>query len=193
MSETLRHKMRSAVFAAFDFGIDKRQHKASLDTTEKIYSITSRNQYLDRINDFCKTCPDVKSVLQLTPEAVKRYLDVKAVVGNCTQKTLDDYRHEMKKIGKCMGLDLSCPQVWAWSDPAKDRGAKDVIPREDYYKIASYAMETRSARGWAQNNGFTRREFYIILFLKYEPISGREGRRMLWNATTRAIRLMWRS
>ena len=31
------------------------------------------------------------------------------------------------------------------------------------------------------------------LFLKYEPISGREGRRMLWNATTRAIRLMWRS
>lgn len=31
MSETLRHKMRSAVFAAFDFGIDKRQHKSSLD------------------------------------------------------------------------------------------------------------------------------------------------------------------
>lgn len=111
MSETLRHKMRSAVFNAFRFGIDKRQHKSSLDTTEKIYSITSRNQYLDRINDFCKTCPDVKSVLQLTPEAVKRYLDIKAVIGNCTQKTLDDYRHEMKKIGKCMGLDLSCPQV----------------------------------------------------------------------------------
>ena len=40
MSETLRHKMRSAVFNAFRFGIDKRQHKASLDTTEKIYSIT---------------------------------------------------------------------------------------------------------------------------------------------------------
>ena len=144
MSETLRHKRRSAVFNAFRFGIDKRQHKSSLDTTEKIYSITSRNQYLDRINDFCKTCPDVKSVLQLTPEAVKRYLDIKAVIGNCTQKTLDDYRHEMKKIGKCMGLDLSCPQVFAWSDPAKDRGAKDVIPREDYYKIASYAMENPS-------------------------------------------------
>lgn len=144
MSETLRHKMRSAVFAAFNFGIDKRQHKASLDETEKIYSITSRNQYLDRINDFCKTCPDVKSVLDLTPEAVKRYLDIKAVIGNCTQKTLDDYRHEMKKIGKCMGLDLSCPQVFAWSDPAKDRGAKDVMPREDFYKIASYAMENPS-------------------------------------------------
>lgn len=129
MSETLRHKMRSAVFNAFRFGIDKRQHKASLDTTEKIYSITSRNQYLDRINDFCKTCPDVKSVLQLTPEAVKRYLDIKAVIGNCTQKTLDDYRHEMKKIGKCMGLDLSCPQVFSWSDPAENRGAKDVMPR----------------------------------------------------------------
>lgn len=104
MSETLRHKMRSAVFNAFRFGIDKRQHKSSLDTTEKIYSITSRNQYLDRINDFCKTCPDVKSVLQLTPEAVKRYLDIKAVIGNCTQKTLDDYRHEMKKNWKMYGL-----------------------------------------------------------------------------------------
>lgn len=144
MSETLRHKMRSAVFNAFRFGIDKRQHKASLDTTEKIYSITSRNQYLDRINDFCKTCPDVKSVLELTPEAVKRYLDIKAVIGNCTQKTLDDYRHEMKKIGKCMGLDLSCPQVFSWSNPAENRGAKDVMPREDYYKIASYAMENPS-------------------------------------------------
>jgi hypothetical protein len=141
MSETLRHKMRSAVFNAFRFGIDKRQHKASLDTTEKIYSITSRNQYLDRINDFCKTCPDVKSVLELTPEAVKRYLDIKAVIGNCTQKTLDDYRHEMKKIGKCMGLDLSCPQVFSWSDPAEDRGAEDVMPTEDFYKIAAYAME----------------------------------------------------
>ena len=128
MSETLRHKMRSAVFAAFDFGIDKRQHKASLNTTEKIYSIASRNQYLDRVNDFCKTCPNIKKVEDLTPEAVERYLDIKAMIGNCTQKTLNDYRHEMKKIGKCMGLDLSCPQVFAWADPAKDRGAKDVMP-----------------------------------------------------------------
>ena len=83
-------------------------------------------------------------MLELTPEAVKRYLDIKAVIGNCTQKTLDDYRHEMKKIGKCMGLDLSCPQVFSWSDPAENRGAKDVMPREDYYKIASYAMENPS-------------------------------------------------
>lgn len=60
-------------------------------------------------------------------------------------------------------------------------------------QLSLYAMKTRSARGWAQNNGFTRWEFYIILFLKYEPISERKVRRMLWNATTRAIRLMWRS
>ena len=39
MSETLRHKMRSAVFNAFRFGIDKRQHKASLDTTETSHPV----------------------------------------------------------------------------------------------------------------------------------------------------------
>ena len=51
MSDTLRHIMRSAVFNAFSFHIDKRQHKASLDTTEKIYSRTSRDHYLDRIDN----------------------------------------------------------------------------------------------------------------------------------------------
>ena len=137
MSETLRHKMRSAVFNAFRFGTDKRQHKASLDTTPKIYSMTSRNQFLDRINDFCKTCPEIRKVEDLTPEAIQRYLDRKAVIGNCSQKTLNDYRYDMKTVGKCMGLDLSCPQVIAWADPAEDRGAEDVMSTEEFNKIAA--------------------------------------------------------
>lgn len=141
MSDTLRHIMRSAVFNAFSFHIDKRQHKASLDTTEKIYSRTSRDHYLDRINDFCETCPEIKKINQLTPAAVEHYLDIKATTGNCTQKSVDDYRHDMKKIGRCMGIDLSCSRVLTYVPPAQNRGAKDVISSEDYYKLASYAMD----------------------------------------------------
>lgn len=146
MARNIRQQLRHEVFAAFHEGRSKTEERREGTNTEKIFSYGSRNQLLDRINDFCKTLPaDVKKLSQLTPKHVSDYLDSKA--RNCTQATINEYRSELKKIGQIIGVDLRCDKVLADKKNAPDRGSSSVISQEDWSKILDYTKEHPSATG----------------------------------------------
>ena len=85
--------------------------------------------------------PDIRKPSDVRPEHVEEFLDTKATEG-CSQKTIDTYRTDMKKIGKLAGEDWSCDRVVAdRKGGAKDRGANSVISNEDFGKLLDYCRE----------------------------------------------------
>ena len=151
MAHNLRHDMRSAVLRNFREGIDKHADRKSEAREEKVYSYTSRNNYLDKINAFCKYAKEQEGVTKttdLSAQVVARYLD--HLGGNgATQKTLDTVRSDLAKVGRLMGIDLRVDRAIAIQghEHAMDRGATDTISRDDYLKLLEYARSHPSGSG----------------------------------------------
>lgn len=146
MSKNLRHQLRTEIMSAFSEGIDKHSLKRDGGGETKVFSYGTKFVLLDRVNDFCRTVPaEVKTIRQLRPEHAQEYLDAKAKT--CTQRTLDEYRSELKKIGLICGVDLSVDRVLADRPADAHRGAASVISREDFAKIIDYAERHPSASG----------------------------------------------
>lgn len=139
MGHNLRHEMRDAIYYAFSEHTDKHDLKAKGMAEGKIFSYGRRNALLDRANDFSKYCNTlgVNRVNAVTPGIVQGYLDSKA--GSCTQRTLDEYRGQLKTIGGLCGVNMVCSRVYADRPADAARGAASVISTEDYAKILDYA------------------------------------------------------
>lgn len=78
---------------------------------------------------------------------ILNYLDYKAKT--CTQKTVDEYRSDLKRIGLCAGVDLSCGRVYANKKESEHRGAQAVISKEDFAQILEYCKEHPSGSATA--------------------------------------------
>lgn len=143
MSKNIRQELRSAIFESFKEGSSK---KAAEDRESKIFSFGTKFVLLDRVNDFVKSLPkEVRRIDQLKVDHVINYLDNKSQT--CTQATVDEYRSELKKLGKIIGVDLSCPRIYANRSHSSERGARSVIAKEDFFKILDYAKEHPSRSG----------------------------------------------
>lgn len=148
MSRNLKNQLRSEVFSAFRENRDKHAEKRSGTAREDvIYGITSRNNLLDTVKNFCKHGIDLpRNPRELTPKHVMDFLDKKAIEG-CTQDSIDRYRSELKKLGKIIGVDLGVEKVLANKTGAPNRGASDVISHDDLAKLLAYFKSHPSKSG----------------------------------------------
>lgn len=145
--KNLRHVLRSAVMNSFRENMDKKDLKRKGEADGKVFSFGSKYALLDRINDFCKTLPAGMKLEDIEQSHVLAYLDYKAKT--CTQKTVDEYRSELKRIGLCAGVDLSCGYVVANKKESEHRGAQAVISKEDFSQILEYCKEHPSGSATA--------------------------------------------
>ena len=148
MGKNIRNQLRSAVFYAFSEHKDKKSMKKEDpdNACSQVFSYGTKFQLLDRVNDFCRSLPpDVKKPSDITKNHIVKYLDDKAKT--CTQTTVDEYRHELKKIGKIVGQDYSCERVYADRKSASDRGADSVISKDDWKRILDYTYNNPSKSG----------------------------------------------
>ena len=140
--KNLRHVLRTAVMNSFRENMDKKD-----EADGKVFSHGSNFALLDRINDFCKTLPAGMKLEDIEQSHVLAYLDYKAKT--CTQKTVDEYRSDLKRIGLCAGVDLSCGRVYANKKESEHRGAQAVISKEDFAQILEYCKEHPSGSATA--------------------------------------------
>ena len=145
--KNLRHILRTAVMNSFRENMDKKDLKRKGEADGKVFSHGSKYALLDRINDFCKTLPAGMKLEDIEKSHVLNYLDYKAKT--CTQKTVDEYRSELKRIGLCAGVDLSCGYVVANKKESEHRGAQAVISKEDFSQILEYCKEHPSGSATA--------------------------------------------
>lgn len=145
--KNLRHVLRSAVMNSFRENMDKKDLKRKGEAAGKVFSHGSKFALLDRINDFCKTLPAGMKLEDIEKSHVLAYLDYKAKT--CTQKTVDEYRSDLKRIGLCAGVDLSCGRVYANKKESEHRGAQAVISKEDFAQILEYCKEHPSGSATA--------------------------------------------
>ena len=145
--KNLRHVLRSAVMNSFRENMDKKDLKRKGEAEGKVFSHGSKYALLDRINDFCKTLPAGMKLEDIEECHILNYLDYKAKT--CTQKTVDEYRSDLKRIGLCAGVDLSCGRVYANKKESEHRGAQAVISKEDFAQILEYCKEHPSGSATA--------------------------------------------
>lgn len=140
MGKNIRHIMRSAIMTAFRENIDKHSMKKEGLGSDKVCSYSSKFQLLDRVNDLCQHLPvEIKKVSQITPEHLYQYLMIKA--DHCSQRTLDEYRSEIRKLGNILGVQWHPDKISALRTVETHRGSSDIISKEDWNKILEYAME----------------------------------------------------
>ena len=139
--KNLRQEMRTCVFNAFHEGTKKREMKAQGLGEDRVFSHTSAGVLLDRITDFSKFCKScgINRLAKVTPEIAREYLESK--VYTCSQKTVNEYRSELIKLGKICKVDLECEKVNVQNDIQSTRGAQAVISRPDFSKILEYCKE----------------------------------------------------
>lgn len=148
MGKNIRNQLRTSIFDVFSEHKDKKSMKQTDPdrARSQVFSYGTKFQLLDRVNDFCKSLPpDVRKPSDITKNHIVRYLDGKAQT--CTQTTVDEYRHELKKIGKIVGQDYSCERVYADRKTASDRGADSVISKDDWKRILDYTYSNPSKSG----------------------------------------------
>lgn len=147
----LRTQMRNKIFDAFHEGMDKHALKKAGEAEGKIFSYGSKFTLLDRCNDFARSDAvrgKASKLEHLTPKMAQDYLDKKASDG-CTQATLDEYRSELKRIGRIIGVDLSTDRVLANRRQDPNRGANDIISKKDMAAILEYIDKHPSKSGVA--------------------------------------------
>lgn len=134
--------MRSAVINNFRENRDKRAEKTEDRGKVGVYSYGTKYDHLDKIDTFCKYLSEngIKHVPDVNKDVIKDFLESKAVEG-CTQRTVDAYRSTIGRIGELMGKDWHADHVLALPThkSVSDRGADDVMSREDRDKICEYA------------------------------------------------------
>lgn len=143
--KNLRCQLRTAVFDAFRENLDKHSLKKESEGSKLVFSYGTRNQLLDRITDFCKYT-DKRNKEDITKEDVIKYLDIKAA-NNCSQRTLDEYRSELKKIGLLIDVDLSVQKIYANKQKVANRGAESVMTPFDYNILEIYMMNRPCGSG----------------------------------------------
>lgn len=145
--KNLRQEMRTCVFNAFHEGTKKREMKAQGLGEDRVFSHTSAGVLLDRITDFSKFCKScgINRLAKVTPEIARDYLESK--VYTCSQKTVNEYRSELIKLGKICKVDLECEKVYVQNDIQSTRGAQAVISRNDFAQILDYCRSHPSKSG----------------------------------------------
>ena len=145
--KNLRQEMRTCVFNAFHEGTKKREMKAQGLGEDRVFSHTSAGVLLDRITDFSKYCKSrgINRLAKVTREIARDYLESK--VYTCTQKTVNEYRSELIKLGKICKVDLKCEKVYVQNDIQSTRGAQAVISRNDFAQILDYCRSHPSKSG----------------------------------------------
>lgn len=138
MAKNIRHQLRNEIMAHSREGIDKHSMPDHGRGSALVPSYGLKFQLLDRVNDFCKYLPaDIKTISQITNADLDRYLIAKAET--CTQTTLDEYRSELRKLGAICGRNWSPSKVTSMKvTPRTQRGAEDVISKEDFDKLIEY-------------------------------------------------------
>lgn len=145
--KNLRQEMRTCVFNAFHEGTKKREMKAQGLGEDRVFSHTSAGVLLDRITDFSKFCKScgINRLAKVTPKIAREYLESK--VYTCSQKTVNEYRSELIKLGKICKVDLECEKVYVQNDIQSTRGAQAVISRNDFAQILDYCRSHPSKSG----------------------------------------------
>jgi integrase len=145
--KNLRQEMRTCVFNAFHEGTKKREMKAQGLGEDRVFSHTSAGVLLDRITDFSKFCKScgINRLAKVTPKIAREYLESK--VYTCSQKTVNEYRSELIKLGKICKVDLECEKVYVPERHTKHRGAQAVISRNDFAQILDYCRSHPSKSG----------------------------------------------
>lgn len=147
MSKNLRQLMRSAVIKNFREGRDKRSEKMEDHNKTGVYSYGSKFDHLDKINVFSKYLTEngIRTVSGVNKDVIKDFLESKAIEG-CTQRTVDAYRSTIGRIGDLMGQDWRVEQVLSLPThkAASDRGAEDVMSKEDRDRICEYCERNPS-------------------------------------------------
>lgn len=114
MSRSISKQLEHAVYECFTPGHSKRADKfnPAIDTSWKIYSLTSRRDMLDLAKDFGKYLKEkhseIKKAFDISPAEIQSYLDTKAAT--CVDKTLDKI---ISRLGK---LETCCKHVYSGSD-----------------------------------------------------------------------------
>lgn len=159
MAKNLRHLLRSIIMTCFLPGLDKHAlKKVDAGMFGIIFSYSAKFATLNLIDTFCKwiklNCIPCKKPTDITTEIVTQFLTEKVAEG-CTQYTIDTYRNRFVKIGECISkmehvdLDLHVPRVHAMTQSRDDRGAKAVMPREEYDQILAYIQSHPCGSGLA--------------------------------------------
>lgn len=134
-------------FKTRDEGTKKREMKAQGLGEDRVFSHTSAGVLLDRITDFSKFCKScgINRLAKVTPKIAREYLESK--VYTCSQKTVNEYRSELIKLGKICKVDLECEKVYVQNDIQSTRGAQAVISRNDFAQILDYCRSHPSKSG----------------------------------------------
>lgn len=105
LSRAIGKQLEHAVHACYTPGDSKRADKfnAAIDTSWKIYSISSRRDMLDLAKDFGKFVkeeyPEVNRAYLITSDVLQAYVDKKAAT--CVDATLDKIISRLGKLERC--------------------------------------------------------------------------------------------
>ncbi len=114
MSRSIAKQLEHAVHECFTPGHSKRSDKFNpdIDTSWKIYSLSSRRDMLDLAKDFGKfmkeTHSDINKAFAIRPSEIQEYLNKKAAT--CVDGTLDKIISRLGKLEKC------CKHTYSGSD-----------------------------------------------------------------------------
>lgn len=153
MSKTLKNQLRSCVFFAFRERYDKHAAKKHGENTMgTVASYSTKDDLLDKTNQFCKWMkkkyPEIRNPQDISKRHIREFLDSGA--DRWTQKSLEDYKTALKKLGILAGQDWACEKVIVnrkGGDP--NRGADDIISHEDYRTLLRYCEQHPSGSALA--------------------------------------------
>lgn len=147
MGKNIRHIMRATVMNNFRENRDKRAEKMENRGTVGVWSYGTRADLLDKTNAFCAylSARGINRPHDVDKDVIHDFLEQKAIDG-CTQRTVDAYRSAIGRIGDLMGRDWHADNVLALKTHkrASDRGAEDVMSKEDRDKICDYCERNPS-------------------------------------------------
>ena len=154
MSRSISKQLEHAVHECFTPGHSKRTDKfnPAIDTSWKIYSLTSRRDMLDLAKDFGKYMKEkhseIKKAFDISQVEIQGYLDKKAAT--CVDRTLDKIISRLGKLESCCkhaysGSDFS----WRIDCLVKPKSTKNVDFVKDTpipFEISKAAIETLSLK-----------------------------------------------